>query len=312
MENNFVGFVPYGGLGNQLFQFTAALHLNANKGNALAMDMLGVASLNDDGNPEILDFEIEKIVNLETRKSKQSRLSSKLIRMQLKISNKVFEIYLMKRLLSVCLEFFSFLTSQIVGIRVLSPSGLGWDGNLKPPTKAFTLLGNFHSYVYANEQIRKQFKENLKSRITSVEIARFQELSVADKPTGIHIRLGDYLLLEELNVVDKEYFAKAVEVIESKNPGTKYWIFTNNSELAKSYLPRDIASRCTYVPDKINSAQTLEIMWLCHNYIISNSTFSWWGAYLSKSENPLVIAPKNWFKSLAEPRDICPPEWIRL
>lgn len=311
-NSNCVGFIPYGGLGNQLFQFAAALNLKNDEKKDLAMDILGTTNNNADGYPEILDFEIERLVNLQIRMTNQSRIIEKLIATQLRISNKVFQNKSLNKILSLFLKIYSLLTSLIVGIRVLSPNGLGWDKKLKPLKKSFTLLGNFHSYVYVNEQIRSQLRTILQPRNSSTELAKFKDLAVSVKPTGIHIRLGDYLLLDELNVIDKEYFAKAVAIIESKNPGTNYWIFTNNSELSLTYLPPHITSRCTYIPDTINSAQTMEIMWLCHNYVISNSTFSWWGAYLSKAESPLVIAPKNWFKTLTEPRDICPAEWIRL
>jgi hypothetical protein len=124
--------------------------------------------------------------------------------------------------------------------------------------------------------------------------------------------LGDYISLDELNVVTKDYFTKAVMMIESNIPNSKYWLFTNDEELALTYLPNEIASRVRVIPQSLNSAQTIEVMWLCDHYIISNSTFSWWGAYLSKSKNPIVIAPKNWFKTIAEPKYICPAEWIRL
>ena len=34
-------------------------------------------------------------------------------------------------------------------------------------------------------------------------------------------------------------------------------------------------------------------MSLCSDFIIANSSYSWWGAWLSSSKQ--VIAPKNWF-----------------
>ena len=34
---------------------------------------------------------------------------------------------------------------------------------------------------------------------------------------------------------------------------------------------------------------------MCHNFIISNSSFSWWGAYLSRRKNKIVISPETWF-----------------
>ena len=37
------------------------------------------------------------------------------------------------------------------------------------------------------------------------------------------------------------------------------------------------------------------LMTFCTDYIIANSSFSWWGAWLSHNQNPTVIAPKKWF-----------------
>jgi hypothetical protein len=306
------GFIPYGGLGNQLFQFATSLSLQNDENKDLAIDILGVASNNNEGNPEIFDFEIEHIIKLKIRQVNRTKLTNTLIKIQLRISNKVFQNNLLSGILSIFLGTFSLLTSLIVGIKVHSPNGLGWDEKFKPSSKNFTLLGNFHSFLYIKDEVKSRMRNNLKARNKSTEISVFEELAILDKPTAIHIRLGDYLLLDELNVINKDYFTNAIETIESKNPGTNYWIFTNNPELSADYLPIDVIPRCTYVPDTINSAQTLEIMWLCEKYIISNSTFSWWGAYLSKTDNPLVIAPKNWFKTLNEPRDICLPDWIRI
>ena len=49
-----------GGLGNQLFQLAAAMSLKTKEENYLAMDILGAAKCNEDGNPEIMDFEMVK------------------------------------------------------------------------------------------------------------------------------------------------------------------------------------------------------------------------------------------------------------
>ena len=45
--------------------------------------------------------------------------------------------------------------------------------------------------------------------------------------------------------------------------------------------------------------------------IISNSSFSWWSAFLSK-EASLILAPRKWFKGIQDPKDLLPPEWITL
>jgi len=66
-----------------------------------------------------------------------------------------------------------------------------------------------------------------------------------------------------------------------------------------------------------NNAETdyedLRLMSACKHQIVANSTFSWWGAWLAKSEEQIVIAPKNWFASeQLDSCDIVPHDWIQL
>jgi len=50
------------------------------------------------------------------------------------------------------------------------------------------------------------------------------------------------------------------------------------------------------------------------NVVISNSSFSWWGAYLNKNPNKTIIAPKNWFgpKGPKDTENILPKDWLSI
>jgi hypothetical protein len=311
-KKTLIGFIPYGGLGNQLFQYATALSLRKEEDFDLAIDLIGRARANLEEMPEIMDFEIEKISPVTMRKKSNSGLLRALIELQLRLSNKSFKNCLMTLALLFFQRLFSYLTSLVVGVKVVSPRGLGWDKDFKTNQCNFTLLGNFHSYLYINDKVRSKLKGELKSRDNSGSIKSFQKLAVDEKPVAVHIRLGDYLSVDELNVVSKDYFARSIAKIESKKPDSNYWIFTNDESLSLEYLPSGIIGRSRFIPQSLNSAETMEVMWLCDTYIISNSTFSWWGAFLSVCDKPLVIAPKKWFKNLDDPVSICPPEWVRL
>ncbi len=63
----------------------------------------------------------------------------------------------------------------------------------------------------------------------------------------------------------------------------------------------------------ISVAETLIIMSTCKHFVLANSSFSWWGAWLSNNPSKLVICPKQWFgDSTIDTSDLIPPEWIRI
>jgi hypothetical protein len=45
--------------------------------------------------------------------------------------------------------------------------------------------------------------------------------------------------------------------------------------------------------------------------IISNSTFSWWSAYISNKETN-VVAPNKWFRDLEDPKMLIPEHWHQV
>ena len=90
----------------------------------------------------------------------------------------------------------------------------------------------------------------------------------------------------------------------------KIWIFTNEQEEAVHYLPEWVIENCRWIPEIGGSAaQTLEVMRHGVGYVIANSTYSWWGAFLSYTANPKVIAPTPWFHLMETPTLITPIFW---
>lgn len=109
-------------------------------------------------------------------------------------------------------------------------------------------------------------------------------------------------------VLEEDYYNRAIRHIESKVANPKFIVFTQQPEWAKKHIKTN--SLVYYVKPKdgeFNSVQDLYLMTHCQHAIISNSSFYWWGAWLSENRNNIVIAPKNFLN-----KDSVCERWIQL
>lgn len=140
----------------------------------------------------------------------------------------------------------------------------------------------------------------------------------------VHVRRGDYLSPRR----DKEftgavYYASAVRKMREKCRDPHFFIFSDDIAWCIETLSFDDPHTfvpCTPWPEDC-AAEHMYLMNLCRHFIIANSAFSWWGAWLGNSRDKIVIAPRRWFKddlnsgsSLSEalPAAIAPAAWNRL
>jgi hypothetical protein len=109
------------------------------------------------------------------------------------------------------------------------------------------------------------------------------------KVTAISVRRGDYLMYNRYHpIVSKEY----LEVALSKISNSDYnLVFTDDLLWCKENLSH--IHNVHFIDAPIH--EQMWLMSLCDNFIISNSSFSWWGAYLSRNLNKVVIAPEIWY-----------------
>jgi len=126
------------------------------------------------------------------------------------------------------------------------------------------------------------------------------------KVTVINVRRGDYLIYSDYHpVLSAEYIHKATSLISNTE---HYLIASDDIEWCKQNISLE---NVTYL-EGYKSHEQLWVMSLCHNYIISNSSFSWWAAYLSRNTNKIVIAPETWFgpKHQGGWQDMYCKDWI--
>jgi hypothetical protein len=109
-----------------------------------------------------------------------------------------------------------------------------------------------------------------------------------DGLTAIHVRRGDYLNFPLHHPVPSlSYYNTAISNL--KNISKNFMVFSDDIPWCKEQFPSNFL-----YSEETDEFIDLFKMSLCSNFIIANSSFSWWGSYLSKNPSKKIYAPDNW------------------
>jgi len=161
-----------------------------------------------------------------------------------------------------------------------------------------TYLGGYYinsRYVTcAEKDIRKAYEFSPKVREQNPGL--LETINSALMPVAVHVRRGDYIGSIH-DVLTEQYFERAFKILAAAlSPKPTFFIFSNGMDWAKKTFatwPYDFV----YMEDNDNDdvAGDLFLMTQCRHFIISNSTLSWWAAWLSlKAKDKTVIMPDVW------------------
>jgi hypothetical protein len=135
---------------------------------------------------------------------------------------------------------------------------------------------------YKNEILKEfQFKEKLQAPEGNV--------------VAVHIRRGDYVKFANIHLVCTSfYYESATAYIQRKVKNAIFYVFSDDIEWCKENVK--IPKPCLYM-DNLNkpSSHDMQLMSLCKHNIISNSSYSWWAAWLNRSPDKIIVVPDKWF-----------------
>jgi len=301
-----------GGLGNQLFQLAAGLSFFKETGFAFEWG-IGKPRLNSIGEPELTSFELPKNVFFLPKKRfswLMSKSTGYVLRMG--ISPRWYEKNsFSKRIIRVLSELVSTIYFREFRHTFYSRN-LGYTNDI-PEDRSTFVIGYFQSHLYASSPRVKNLLHNLVVHHPHPEIQKYVDLSKEECPLVVHIRLGDYKNEPGFGLLSQRYFNSLMQSELAAGVYGKVWVFSDEPKLASKYLESVDPSRLRVIESTDNStATTFEIMRLGRGYIISNSSFSWWAAFLAHDSTAKVVAPYPWFKDIEEPEELIPIEWIRV
>ncbi len=269
----------YGGLGNQMFQYAAGYALARRLDTRLVLD---TAWFDPEVGPALRPFELHWF-GIEGGITRRDRI---LLRLRRAV--------------------------------VVTEQRFGYDIELETARGTVVLDGYWQSYKYFEgcaDEIRAAFRFPELVSDEGKEVAR--AIEACDCSVGVHVRRGDYAANPKLRrihgVLSPEYYANAAAQIRGKVASdVRFFVFSDDIEWCRSSL--QLGSDTAFVAGG-RAAPDYEDMALlarCDHHVLANSSFSWWGAWLSPRDG-IVVAPRPWFTDpTLTVEALLPPTWIEL
>ncbi len=160
------------------------------------------------------------------------------------------------------------------------------------------------------DQIRSEFTLNVP--LGSLAQSMYERIKGDDHSVSIFYRRTDYVGHKTFDIGEQDYQKRALARMKELVPNMKLYVMSDDITWVKENV--DLPEGSVFVSDKeITPQEEMHLASACRHHIIPNSTFAWWGAYLNKNPNKVVITPKVWANvDNDEYADIVPAGWLRV
>lgn len=287
-----------GGLGNQLFQYAAGFALAQKNGDELKVDLstFDYQPGNQDTirAPDILQFSVAAPI----------------------VDQQEVEAY--RNPLGVVSRGSRFLRQRFFK-RYYSD----WHPEILLLKGDVYLEGYFQCENYFSDCLAPLLREFSLSAGPAAEVVSLgQNIDELRNPVSLHVRRGDYVsdvgVSALHNICTVDYYQRAMAEIKGRIGECSLVVFSDDVAWVRENLL--LGSEVFYVSggqtptgERLTAPQELVLMSRCRHHIISNSTFSWWGAYLNRRADKIVVAPGLWNRSkIHSHKNILPPSWLQL
>lgn len=232
-----------------------------------------------------------------------------------KILFKFFRVLLAEKYIFISRPIIILL--NLCGIKLIKENtNYDFNDNLLKAHKGICFyFGGWHSEKYFNS-ITSEVKSAFEMSFSADDNYNLNLVNMisSSNSVSIHIRRGDYMSKENYetfgSVCTKEYFEKAISLIHEKIENPVFFIFSNDFEWVKQHFN---SNNIVHVDGNkgCNSWKDLLLISKCKHNINSNSTFSWWGAWLNPYETKIIITPEYFINNL-QTNDLYPESWIKI
>jgi hypothetical protein len=278
-----------GGLGNQLFQYALGRKLAITNNDVLKIDLQG----------------------LKPRKIKSVRRSFSLgefnIKAELASPAEIDSLKYPYKIISRLTFWLKY--------RILKQSNLKFNPKILKIKPKVYLHGLWQSPLYFSDIRQYLLSELIPTNVTRVEASPTYNFIEETNSVSIHIRRGDYVSDKNakylLGLCSLTYYIESIERIKRVVKNPVFFIFSDDIPWVMKNLP--VLGEYHYINDRtMNDVDQFWLMSRSKHHIISNSTYSWWAAWLNVNDKKIIVCPDPWYDNIICDPSLIAPEWIRL
>jgi hypothetical protein len=157
-----------------------------------------------------------------------------------------------------------------------------WPHAVAIDEKARVYLQDLSLWTRCRAAIHRWLQPSERAREIAVE--RHSDLLALPCKTALHVRRGDFLTNPAHKPCPIAYYEHGVALTLAEHPSTEFLVFSDDIDWCRENLGIPRAHYVSDNPDWLD----LTLMSQCEHHICANSTFSWWGAFLSTDPSPIV------------------------
>jgi hypothetical protein len=302
-----------GRLGNQLFVYAYARRLLE----LLPQDCQLIANFQGTENGKAEDGFTDSIRHFQTKPYKTC--PDNLVRRYGSLTQKaVYTAY------ALCMSrpFFSDNRKRFIALnKLIEPAGLYFTGTEDPARtpRHFDHTSLFVSGFFQDSGFFKDIRPILLQEFTPKQPPLRQnrqlyDIAINTNSICVSIRRGDFLSEQykhDFYLCTPKYFQQAIRHIRTIVEKPVLIFFSDDIEWVRQQLHTDECP-CYYESGTDPVWEKLRLMYSCHHFILSNSTFSWWAQYLGRRDDKIVICPSRWYANRQWTSNLIEESFIRI
>ncbi len=273
-----------GGLGNQLFQYAAGRSISLANRQRLLLD---VSSYRND------------------------YLGRKCLLQHFNIAGKIVDRTWLQKLITPRTRVNRLFTGLSL-VEEHTEKDFTYKGEWLTTHRPFTFYDGFwQSYKYFEE-----FRESLLLELTLKDHspeALAKRLPQQGPCVAIHVRRTDYLEDDRYGFLGEEYYSTALRFLGERLENPCFMVFSDDIDWCRQHLQTGEQTHYISSASGLADYEELYLMSLCSHQVIANSSFSWWGAWLNRHPDKMVLRPARPFRDPALLYEsYYPADWISV